>query len=519
MTTMLVFVPGAASNRSKFRPLLAQITAGQPHCVVRPWDRAISLLTRADLSYWAEDLGGQIENWIRKAADDGAPVDDLLIVGHSIGGLVAREAFIQACEGSATWAPLVRRIVLLATPNRGVDPKRQQFLSKLAIRGFGWAFSDRFVWKQSMLGAAFVTNLRIRWIRQFHELEFEAPYVAQLRAEHDDLVHREDSRDIEHLRQSAEIVVSGSTHANLASLDGPREAVDQRVSIIMRALFDDKPIVTNPEPLPSQGGVALIVHGIRAGKRGWPADVVAALEDAAPDLLACSPSYGYLPAFDFAVPPLRRARRRWIRDVYSDLVAKYPTATFHYVGHSNGTYLLSKLLETAPGAKFESVFLAGCVLRRDYPWSAALDSGSGAQVGRVLNVRASTDVPVGWLCSALRGIGMKDLGTAGLDGFDDENDGLNDPYCVAGGHGTALSITDAPARIAQWVTTGAVVRPPDVHLTDGPRAWFTCISRLLGNPFLILALVSFAAIGIAFDSALLLVCAAAAGLVLFLRVI
>jgi pimeloyl-ACP methyl ester carboxylesterase len=55
------------------------------------------------------------------------PVQDLVLIGHSIGGLVARSALHQAAGGTAagrTWTTLVRDTVTLGTPHLGAPLER-----------------------------------------------------------------------------------------------------------------------------------------------------------------------------------------------------------------------------------------------------------------------------------------------------------------------------------------------------------------------------------------------------------
>jgi len=47
------------------------------------------------------------------------PVEEVNLIGHSMGGLVARSACHYATVEARPWAPLVRRIFLLGAPNRG----------------------------------------------------------------------------------------------------------------------------------------------------------------------------------------------------------------------------------------------------------------------------------------------------------------------------------------------------------------------------------------------------------------
>jgi hypothetical protein len=52
------------------------------------------------------------------------PVDDLVIVGHSMGGLVARSACHYAALSGAAWPALLRRLVFLGTPHHGAPLER-----------------------------------------------------------------------------------------------------------------------------------------------------------------------------------------------------------------------------------------------------------------------------------------------------------------------------------------------------------------------------------------------------------
>jgi pimeloyl-ACP methyl ester carboxylesterase len=47
------------------------------------------------------------------------PVERLALVGHSMGGLVARSACHQAAEAGASWPGLVRHVVSLGSPHMG----------------------------------------------------------------------------------------------------------------------------------------------------------------------------------------------------------------------------------------------------------------------------------------------------------------------------------------------------------------------------------------------------------------
>jgi pimeloyl-ACP methyl ester carboxylesterase len=58
------------------------------------------------------------------------PVDEVLLVGHSMGGLVARAACHQAQTNGDTWVEKVRHVVYLGTPHRGAA--LEQWVSRLS---------------------------------------------------------------------------------------------------------------------------------------------------------------------------------------------------------------------------------------------------------------------------------------------------------------------------------------------------------------------------------------------------
>jgi pimeloyl-ACP methyl ester carboxylesterase len=47
------------------------------------------------------------------------PIDELVLIGHSMGGLVARSAAHYGQVHGALWVPLLKRIVCLGTPHQG----------------------------------------------------------------------------------------------------------------------------------------------------------------------------------------------------------------------------------------------------------------------------------------------------------------------------------------------------------------------------------------------------------------
>ena len=58
-----------------------------------------------------------VEGWPRK-------LEEVLLIGHSMGGLVARAACHIASGTKSRWLPLVRRAIYLGTPHRGAPMER-----------------------------------------------------------------------------------------------------------------------------------------------------------------------------------------------------------------------------------------------------------------------------------------------------------------------------------------------------------------------------------------------------------
>jgi hypothetical protein len=105
--------------------------------------------------------------------------------------------------------------------------------------------------------------------------------------------------------------------------------------------------------------------------------------------------------------------------------------------------------------QFKRVYLAGSVLPRDYPWRDRCDR---SQVEKLCNARSSFDWPVGILCNGLRGVGMRDIGTGGFDGFLVGENRLKELYYFDGDHGKPLEETYQDL-IIKYILTGKIGNP------------------------------------------------------------
>ncbi len=168
-------------------------------------------------------------------------------------------------------------------------------------------------------------------------------------------------------------------------------------------------------------------------------------------------SYGFFPMLPFLFSRRRREKVEWFMDQYAEIIARYPTATLHYVGHSNGTYCLARALQLYPSCRFERVVFAGSVVRSSFNWSRFM-AGHPPQIGSVLNYVATADWVVAGFPRLFEFLGFGDLGSAGHNGFAEKDHPclkgrFDEVTFVRGPHGAAIQEKHWDA-IADYVYSG-----------------------------------------------------------------
>jgi hypothetical protein len=472
---LLVYVGGLTGKPGDVSELLSRLGDEPGHKDDAVWvypDR-VRRHTRGSLAVWANTLNRRIHAYW---TDHGCP-QEIVLVGHSIGGVLLRYAYLCGCGrlngNRAAWVQRVHRIVLLATPNRGVEPSRLPWPARIAIAVGG--VSRNFAARELLAGAAFMTDLRLEWIRHFDELGDRAPIVVQVRGAADALVEPGDSRDVVARPNGTDFYLPIATHRDIMKLSRvPEESPGNRYRILRSAIIGD--IDTNgPAPLPQRDAavtdIVFLLHGIRAGISTWMDDLGQELRDGAQGRVqVVTASYGWFSAFNFALPVSRRRTLRWFQDEYSYVVVRHPQAQIHFVGHSNGTYMLGQSLCRVRSLRFGRVYLAGSVLPREFAWRDFADRG---QIGTLVNACGTKDKPVAWLCSGLRGLGMRDIGTGGFNGFDVGPQGTVQFRNLDGGHGAGLTAQHLPG-VSRYIRDG---QSPTAETTQPPKV-FALISRL-----------------------------------------
>jgi pimeloyl-ACP methyl ester carboxylesterase len=473
----------------------------------------LGLFSTADANQLASDLLECIEKQVQFRSSRGwDKFREIVFIGHSLGALIARKVYVLCCgtpdapfEADAPWmsrrqwAGDVKRIVLLAGMNRGWSITHHLNIKTAIQLSIGGAFGHlllsifgaRLVIFEVQRGSAFLTQLRLQWIALARHLDKEGLPMAttvQLLGTIDDLVSPDDNIDLETGRDFLYLDVPHSGHGNVIEFDDP-EFGEERRTAFQEALVESVDALRQKSILPADPDLAqvrpdvtnviFVIHGIRdAGY--WTHKIarkVVAMGQSPPRIYASETStYGYVQMIPFLLPSRRRQKVQWLMDQYVEAKFLYPKATFSYVGHSNGTYLLANALENYPACRFDNVVFAGSVVRKDFDWNAAIARG---QVKSVLNYVATADRVVAWFPGALEELRLQDLGTAGHNGFlqarfENGDPGLPLPPIyerryVRGGHGSAL-VEKNWDDIAHFVVNGKPQEKIHIEMAD-TRDW------------------------------------------------
>jgi len=435
---LVVLVPGLTAPLPRWASLQGRLSQeadfNPAHTVWLPIDHRLHALSLGRLETHAVNIAAQINaTWLSHGG-----FDDVLLIGHSMGGPLIRRAYLLAAADSGPapgeWAAAVRRIVLFASISRGIDMN-----ARWGRRLVAWLLRmtpllPRFVTEDAMRGSTFLTNLRLDWINHFARLH-QAPLVVQLLGTRDSMVTSEDSRDLLAFPTARYLSVPDADHTSLLSLDDAPDA-EVRYAVLRKALlgrFEAGEDVIRPDVDVER--VVFLLHGIRASiVEEWLEDLAARIQQRGGGrVVVIAPEYGWVSAAGFALPPIRGKFVRVLQDQYTQAVARYPRAEFSVIAHSNGTYMLGHAMLKSPGMRFQRVYLAGSVLPQDF-WGRFAPRPLPA--GRIRNDCANRDWPVALLCNALNGVRMKDVGTGGFAGF--LGNSTQEVAYLAGGHDAAL---------------------------------------------------------------------------------
>ena len=454
---LVILVPGLRSRSSEWKPLRDRLATESPYAPGEAYwvtfEHGSGIYSFGGLRRLAEKLNALIETeWLRNRS-----FEDVVLVAHSIGGLIVREAYLLASGAypetkPSEWPRRTSRIVLFASINRGIHTQSIWWLRPIAwsVRTFPFLSSLRIA--DAYRGSNFLTNLRVTWIRHIGTLAKERnegkmwpdgrmkelPKVVQVLGTEDSLVRPEDSKDILGLPEAHHLHVYDADHSDVYKLGNCD--TDARFAVFRQAFCGDFPLNSSTTfPDSPIRRVIFILHGIRASNTdAW----ISALENHISNFdrdgtIVRRPTYGYFTVAQFALPSVRRRNIAIFQDWYTELLSEYPWAEFSIVAHSNGTYILGHSLLAIHGLRFSNIVLVGSVLPQNF-WNNFERSKLDFQTNRIWNHRANRDWSVALLCSGLRGIGMRDIGTSGFAGFHGDSVAEEVAY-YDGGHSEALN--------------------------------------------------------------------------------
>jgi len=522
------------------------------------WPGARCLLPELPLSIFSVDDPNRvvvelleiIDDEVDHAAKTGDPITNIVLIGHSLGALLARKLYVAACgeissapledvfaeSGDRTtdgrlaareWAPRVSRLILLAGTNRGWQINHHMGRARASLWRLGLVVSrvTRLLRRREPLitsvrrGAAFVTQLRIQWIRMRQRYTRDAGIVVggalaiQLLGSLDDMVAPDDNIDLVSGGDFVYLDVPWSGHSSVVDMDDS-SAGRVRREVFVRALTEPTNLLRDAAIVPADEKfsapdervqrLVFVIHGIRDVGH-WTHKIARRVKTRAQrpvhEWATETSSYGYFPMLHFVLPRYRREKVEWLMDQYTEALARYPNATFSFVGHSNGTYLLGKALELYPCCSFDHVVFAGSVVQSSYDWKQYLNNDP-PRVKAVLNFVATTDWVVAIFPKFFELLRLQDLGSAVHDGFiaTSNNSNLHEVSYVQGKHSAAIaeSMRDT---IADFVIDGKMPAGEIGRLKKERSTWLVLLGRVPWFGWLAIAVVIIAVwLGIAWAS-------------------
>ena len=424
------------------------------------------------------EIQTRIAHTIKALESEGIVHQEIVIVGYSAGALLARKAFLYgmgeiddhpmpevARHNADVWRAILPklRFVLLAGINRGWSyDERPKHMNKIDYVLATIAISivrklpllGRFIMSMER-GQPFVANLRVQWIRLLQKLEDKMPPVIQLLGTEDDVVDRKDNVDVLVCRRFIFIPVYASGHVDVLHFDNKRvgearkqrlvEAIDMELDLLKKKYQPDRDELNqelNQSKQSSAKDIVFIMHGIRDNS-DWCREIEGYFYEKNQRYRCVTSSYGHFPMLHFLLFNARKKNVRWFMDQYTEELARNPEATFHFVGHSNGTYLLAEALRSYKTMKFDRVCFMGSVVPGSFPWDQFHDEG---RVNYFRNDRGAKDWIVGVFPGMFQLIGkyvklpiFRDIGDGGFRGFD-RSFGINhkENYYFEGGHGAPI---------------------------------------------------------------------------------
>jgi|GEM_PF-6766557 len=119
--------------------------------------------------------------------------------------------------------------------------------------------------------------------------------------------------------------------------------------------------------MPKAQHVILLIHGIRTNST-WQNMVKRVLEEESKNKVQKS-NYGYFDVVRFWLPFTRRAAIEEVKETIQEIKDIHGGGVkLSIIAHSNGTYIISKLLKSERDLRIHTLILCGSIIKRRYPW-------------------------------------------------------------------------------------------------------------------------------------------------------
>jgi hypothetical protein len=461
----------------------------------------------------AEEHAEGINRAIQETVDEFRP-KKLIVIAYSAGTVLFRRALADCASeplgsdetsSGENWKSILIRVIHIGGMTTGWQFNSEMPKLYLALGPLVRPLcANWFPW-QIYKGSRFITDTRIKLSRQRAKQRKEGvPAILEtyLLGTEDEFIAPSDA--LEPGGQVSDgnpsyLEIDGCTHVTILSEKG--QARSCVVDFIVHAILEKEQELSGSgstlhaihpddiddylDPMDNQPArrddsvkhVVIILHGIR-DNGAWAQRIGNHIknkwremhQDAGRQIRIVSASYGYFSLWDFLRPGGRADAIGWYQNLYANTCALYPSAKISFLGHSNGTYLGTEALR-CQNLTYESMVLAGSVVRRDF-WSKNEDAEEVRQrVKRVFNFRSIDDWIVGLLPGGLEVIPVlgkpMNLGGAGAYGFHWPNGGCKSWSSTVADDGSLLSDPHDSLEGGKFVLTqrliygghGAAIKP------------------------------------------------------------
>ena len=480
-SALVVLVHAYTMTAASLDEVRAAVMGAMPDADVLAPTYPASTLGNTDPCAVAARLNDRIEAAWNERLSRGGAYDRIVLIGHSLGALLVRKAYVYGRgqgqdhptivrddEGEAPtmelvpmqWVKRVERIVLLAGTNRGwslyVRPEHQSRWRHLLIRlgcPLLWALGIGKTARSTLRGAPFVANLRVQWLNLARDGQEPVPPTIQLLGDRDDVVDQADNVDIQCGADFVYRHLPETGHVDVIALRGDASGARAREFryALTTAVADLRSHFIVPlERHPEVEHVVFVMHGIR--DRGhWTGALRTRLEQAgAGRVHVVTSSYGYFPMLPFLFRVARQKNVEWFMDQYTEARARCPNAGVSFIGHSNGTYLLASALLRYRACNFRRAVFAGSVVPTGFPWDALVRAH---RIESIKNYVATADKVVGIFPGFFELLRLSDIGSAGQNGFSANTARQNQEEFVIGGHAAAIR-EELYDQMIRFVLTG-----------------------------------------------------------------